>query len=218
MKQGYSFNDLETDEHAFSCRGEFELSSKLHGTLMFKIALIGDAAVGKTSIRRKYLGKGFISSHIATIGVDFAQKTVRVEDQPVHLVIWDLAGQDGYDKIRKHYYQGCSALILVYDITNRTSFENASAWLVESYKHIEEIPPIAVLANKADLRTPDNALGLVSHEEGASFTKALCEKLDVPTIFFETSAKNGENIQESFTELTRILIARYQTEQWKKNK
>ncbi len=185
---------------------------------MFKVALIGDAAVGKTSIRRKYLGKSFISSHIATIGVDFAQKTVRVDDQPVQLVIWDLAGQDGYGKVRKHYYQGCSALIMVYDITNRTSFDNTSAWLAESYKHAEEIIPIAVLANKADLRTPDNTIDLVSYDEGAAFTKALRENLDVPTIFFETSAKNGENIQESFTELTRILIARYQTEQWKKNK
>ena len=101
---------------------------------MFKAVLIGDAAVGKTSIRRKYLGKGFISSHIATIGVDFAQKAMKVDDQPVQLIIWDLAGQDGYGGVRKHYYEGCSALILVYDITNRDSFDNASAWLAESYK------------------------------------------------------------------------------------
>ena len=195
-----------------------EVSSKLRGTLMFKAVLIGDAAVGKTSIRRKYLGKGFISSHIATIGVDFAQKTVKVDDQPVQIVIWDLAGQEGYGKVRAHYYQGCSAIILVYDITNRTSFVNAYAWLAESLKHTEEVPPIAVLGNKADLRTPENVLDLVTYEEGAAFTDTLCEKLDVPAIFFETSAKNGENIQESFTDLTRIMIARFEIEQWKKKK
>jgi len=195
-----------------------EVSSKLRSTLMFKAVLIGDAAVGKTSIRRKYLGKGFISSHIATIGVDFAKKTVNIDDQLVQIVIWDLAGQEGYGKVRAHYYQGCSALILVYDITNRDSFNNASAWLTESYKHVEEIPPIAVLANKADLRTPENIADLVTSEEGAVFAKALCEKLDVPTLFFETSAKNGENIQKSFTELTRIMIARFEVEQWKKKK
>ena len=183
---------------------------------MFKVVMIGDAAVGKTSVRRNYLGKGFISSHIATIGVDFAQKSVTIDDQPVQMVIWDLAGQEGYGKVRKHYYQGCSALILVYDITNRESFDNASAWLAESYKHTEEVPPIAVLANKVDLRTLGSAVEVVTPEEGAAFAKALREKLDVPTIFFETSAKNGENIQESFAELTRILIARYETEQWKK--
>ena len=183
---------------------------------MFKAILIGDAAVGKTSIRRRYLGKGFISSHIATIGVDFAQKSIVVDKQPVQLVIWDLAGQEGYGKVRKHYYQGASALILVYDITNRNSFDNASAWLAESYKHTEEIPPIAILANKADLRSLGSAVELVTHDEGAAFAKSLHEKLDVPTIFFETSAKNGENIQESFTELTRILIARHETKQWKK--
>jgi len=183
---------------------------------MFKAVLIGDAAVGKTSVRRKYLGKGFISSHIATIGVDFAQKAVVVDDQPVQLIIWDLAGQEGYGRVRKHYYEGCSAIILVYDITNRDSFDNASAWLAESYKHTEEIPPIAVLANKVDLRTLSSGVELVTPEEGAAFAKSLTEKLEVPTIFFETSAKNGENIQESFTELTRILIARHESEQWKK--
>ncbi|MGY5878916.1 MAG: Rab family GTPase [Candidatus Thorarchaeota archaeon] len=190
--------------------------SKPRGTLMFKAVLIGDAAVGKTSIRRKYLGKGFISSHIATIGVDFAQKAITVDDQPVQLIIWDLAGQDGYGRVRKHYYEGCSALILVYDITNRDSFDNASAWLAESYKHTDVIPPIAVLANKVDLRTLGSAVELVTPEEGAAFTKTLTEKLDVPSIFFETSAKNGENIQESFTELTRIMIARHESEKWKK--
>ncbi|MGY5878917.1 MAG: GTP-binding protein [Candidatus Thorarchaeota archaeon] len=192
------------------------MSSKLRGTLTFKAVLIGDAAVGKTSVRRKYLGKGFISSHIATIGVDFAQKLVRVDDQPVQLVIWDLAGQDGYGRVRKHYYQGCSALILVYDITNRDSFANAPHWLAESYKHTEEMPPIALLANKVDLRTTANVPDLITIEEGADFAKLLSEKFSVPTIFFETSAKNGENIQKSFTELTRIMIARHESDQWKK--
>ena len=73
-----------------------------------------------------------------------------------------------------------------------------------------------MLANKVDLRTLGSAVELVTPEEGAAFTKALTEKLDVPSIFFETSAKNGENIQESFTELTRILIARHESEKWKK--
>ncbi len=184
--------------------------------LMFKAVLIGDGAVGKTSVRRKYLGKGFISSHIATIGVDFAQKTVKIDGHHVRIVIWDLAGQEGYGRVRGHYYQGSSALILVYDITNRKSFENASAWLAESYKHTEEIPPIAVLGNKVDLRTPENAADLVSPEEGLAFAESLSEKHSVPTIFFETSAKNGENIQESINELTRIMIARYESEQWTK--
>jgi small GTP-binding protein len=173
---------------------------------MFKVAMLGDAAVGKTSVRRNYLGKSFISSHIATIGVDFAQKLVKVDDRPIRLVIWDLAGQDGYQRVRKNYYEGSSALILVYDVTNRTSFDNASAWLTESYKHTNEIPPVAVLGNKIDLRISDSKSEFVQSNEGAAFTKSLGDKLGISTIFFETSAKTGENIQEAFTDLGRILI------------
>jgi Ras-related protein Rab-1A len=183
---------------------------------MFKAILLGDAAVGKTSIRRRYLGKGFISSHIATIGVDFAQKSITVDDQRVELVIWDLAGQDGYGKIRAHYYQGASALILVYDITNRESFDNASAWLAESYKHTEEIPPTAILANKVDLRSLGTGAEVVTTQEGITFAEQLSEKLDVKTIFFETSAKTGENIQYAFENLTRAMIAKHETSKWAK--
>ncbi len=176
------------------------------GEMMFKVVLIGDGAVGKTSVRRNYLGKGFITSHIATIGVDFAQKYVTVSGKTVRLVIWDLAGQTGFESVRKHYYQGCSALVLVYSVINRESFDNLTWWLVEAYKYNQKIPPTAILANKVDLRTPEIQNFEVSTEEGLSFTQLFKDRLEVPTVFLETSAKTGENIQESFAELTRILI------------
>ena len=177
------------------------------GTMMFKLVLIGDGAVGKTSVRRKYLGKGFISSHIATIGVDFAQKYMQVDGTTVRLVIWDLAGQTGFERVRRHYYQGCSALVLVYDITNRESFDNMSRWLAETFKYAGEIPPTAILANKVDLRTSNDSSQFVLPEEGQVFAKMFTEKLGIPSVFFETSAKEGENIQESFSTLTRMMIA-----------
>ncbi len=183
------------------------MSPDAPGTMMFKLVLIGDGAVGKTSVRRKYLGKGFISSHIATIGVDFAQKYMQVDGITVRLVIWDLAGQTGFERVRRHYYQGCSALILVYDVTSRESFENTSRWLVESFKYAGEIPPTAILANKVDLRTSNNGGKFVLPEEGQAFAEMFTKKLGIPSVFFETSAKNGENIQESFSTLTRMMIA-----------
>lgn len=183
------------------------MTQETPGTMMFKLVLIGDGGVGKTSIRRKYLGKGFISSHIATIGVDFAQKYTQVNGRTVRLVIWDLAGQTGFERVRKHYYQGCSALVLVYDMTNRESFDNLTRWLVETFRHAGEIPPTAILANKLDLRTSQDRSMFVLAEEGQAFAKLFTEKLGIPSIFFETSAKNGENIQESFSELARIMIA-----------
>ncbi|MGY5873663.1 MAG: GTP-binding protein [Candidatus Thorarchaeota archaeon] len=183
------------------------MSPDTPGTMMFKLVLIGDGGVGKTSVRRKYLGKGFISSHIATIGVDFAQKYVQVDGITCRLVIWDLAGQTGFERVRKHYYQGCSALILVYDITNRETFDNATRWLAEAYTHSGEIPPTAILANKVDLRTSNDSSKFVLTEEGHAFAKMFTEKLEIPSVFFETSAKEGQNIQESFSTLTRMMIA-----------
>ena len=182
------------------------MAQETPGTMMFKLVLIGDGAVGKTSIRRKYLGKGFISSHIATIGVDFAQKYTQVDGRTVRLVIWDLSGQTAFERVRRHYYQGCSALILVYDMTNRESFDNMSRWLVEPFKYSGEIPPTAILANKLDLRTSQDRSEFVLAEEGQAFSNMFTVKLGIPSLFFETSAKNGENIQKSFTELSRIMI------------
>ena len=174
---------------------------------MFKVVLVGDGAVGKTSIRRNYLGKGFITSHIATIGVDFAQKYVTVDGKTVRLVIWDLAGQTGFERVRKHYYQGCSALILVYSVVNRESFDNMTWWLVEAFKYNQKVPPTAILANKIDVRSSELQDFEVSTEEGLAFVDMFKARLEVPAVFIETSAKTGENIQEAFTELTRILIA-----------
>ncbi|TFG29463.1 GTP-binding protein [Candidatus Thorarchaeota archaeon] len=183
------------------------MSSKSPKEMMFKVVLIGDGAVGKTSVRRNYLGKGFITSHIATIGVDFAQKYVQVDNKTVRLVIWDLAGQTGFERVRKHYYQGCSALILVYSVVNRETFDNLTWWLVESFKYNQTIPPTAILANKIDLRAEEVHHHEVTTEEGKRFSEMVAERLEIPTVFLETSAKTGENIQEAFTELTRILIS-----------
>ena len=196
--------------------GEEIMSPDTVGTMMFKLVLIGDGSVGKTSVRRKYLGKGFISSHIATIGVDFAQKYVQVDKVTCRLVIWDLAGQTGFERVRKHYYQGCSGLVLVYDITNRETFENTTRWLVEAFTHAGEIPPTAILANKLDLRTSDNKSEFVHPDEGQAFAKKFTEKLGVPSVFFETSAKNGENIEAVFSALTRLMIAENEKQKGKK--
>jgi small GTP-binding protein len=175
------------------------------GGATFKTVLIGDPAVGKTSIRRKYLGKGFISSHIATIGVDFAQKYTHHKGETHRLVIWDLAGQYSFESVRRHYYQGCSSLIFVYSVIDRESFDRASRWFVEVYKYLGVVPPTAIIGNKIDLKadTPEN--DIVTTEEGRSFTEYFTEKLGVPSVFAETSAKTGEQIQEAFDDLVGMM-------------
>jgi len=177
---------------------------------MLKMVLIGDPAVGKTSLRRKYLGQSFVHSHLATIGVDFAQKYVFMPGYRIRLVLWDLAGQQGYESVRRHYYQGCSAIVLVYAVDDRRSFDSSSKWLVEAHKYMKHsFPPVAILANKVDLRDHIPKEELVSTEEGEAFTETFKEKLGVQVIYRETSALSGENVLEVFNTLTKNVVDTY---------
>jgi small GTP-binding protein len=174
----------------------------------FKICLIGDGYVGKTSIRRKYLGQGFRSNYIPSLGVDFAQKTVIHDDEEsVRLVIWDIAGQPQFQSLRKRYYDGCSGLILVYSVVDRESFDNASKWLVEAKGFMEQFPALIIVGNKIDLRSYHPKEDIISYEEGLEFTKKFSERLNTPSIFIETSALTGENIDKAFEKLTRMMIS-----------
>ncbi len=173
--------------------------------MTYKTVLIGDGAVGKTSIRRAYMGKEFMSSHLATIGVDFAQKHIQIEDETVRFIIWDLAGQPTFERVRRHYYQGSHSLILVYSVVDRETFDNASKWLVEAYKYMGQLPPTAVIGNKIDLRWGYPREDVISTEEGREFTEYFIEKLEVDAIFRETSALTGVSIQDMFTELLKMM-------------
>ncbi len=174
----------------------------------FKVCLIGDGYVGKTSIRQEYLGKGFKASYIPTLGVDFAQKSLMYDDKETQLVIWDIAGQPLFKSLRQKYYQGCSGIILVYSVVDRSSFDNASKWLVEAYGFMGELPPIIVAANKIDLRSNRPEDEIVTYEEGKVFAEKFSQKLNAPAIFIETSALTGENIEEAFQELTEMMVER----------
>ncbi|MFW9919693.1 MAG: GTP-binding protein, partial [Candidatus Thorarchaeota archaeon] len=160
----------------------------------------------QTSIRRKYMGDSFVSSHIATIGVDFAKKVIEHEGSKGWLIIWDLAGQPTYESVRRHYYLGCHSIILVYSVVDRNSFDNSSKWLVEAHKYMGKLPPTAVLANKIDLRSSREKDEIVTSEEGEKFTRIICDRLGVPAVFKETSALTGENIEDAFHELVEMMI------------
>lgn len=183
----------------------------------FKTVLIGDAAVGKTSIRRNYLGKGFRSSHIATIGVDFAQKYIQHGSETIRFIIWDLAGQYSYERVRRHYYQGASSIILVYSTVDVESFDNIGRWLMEANRYMRGLPPTAIIGNKIDLRSSHSKYDVVTPEKGEWFTNRFKEKLGVPAIFKETSALTGENIQDTFSELIDLMLD-VETQRQKKKK
>ncbi len=172
----------------------------------FKVCLIGDGYVGKTSIRRKYIGEGFRSNYIPTLGVDFAQKITSTEEGSARLVIWDIAGQTQFQSLRKRYYEGCSGLILVYSVVDRESFDNASKWLVEAHGFMQDLPVLIIVGNKIDLRSHYPEEDIVSFEEGKEFTKTFSERMKTPALFIETSALTGENIDDAFTKLTEMMI------------
>jgi small GTP-binding protein len=172
----------------------------------FKVCLIGDGYVGKTSIRRKYLGKVFKTNYIPTLGVDFAQKTLDYDGGAVLLVIWDIAGQPLFQGLRRRYYDGCSGMILTYSVDDRESFDHASRWLVEAHGFLGYLPPLIIVANKIDLRAGLSPERVVSFEEGQAFAKMFGEKMNTPAVFIETSALTGENIEEAFAALVRLMI------------
>ncbi len=175
------------------------------GSKILKAVLIGDGAVGKTSIRRNYLGEDFIEGHLATIGVDLATKRVLFRDEIIKFVIWDLAGQPTFEKVRGHYYHGANGILLVYSVVDRTSFDNASKWLVEAYRNMGRLPPTIIIGNKIDLRDKVPPEQQVTPEEGKQFAEYFTRKLEVPAVFIETSAKTGENIQEAFHAILSMM-------------
>ena len=175
------------------------------GSIIMKSVLIGDGAVGKTSMRRNYLGEEFIEGHLATIGVDLATKRLIFGEEVVKFVLWDLAGQPSFKQVRGHYYHGSNGIILVYSIIDRDSFYNASKWLVEAYRNLKKLPPTIIVGNKVDLRDNQKYKDTVTTEEGLEFKELFEERLSVPALFMETSAKTGENIQGAFSALLKMM-------------
>lgn len=177
-----------------------------------KVVLCGDGAVGKTAIRQRYLGKGFQSTYLMTIGADFAVKEVTIDykgtNYPIKFQIWDLAGQPRFEAVRGLYYAGCLGALMVFDVTRRDSFVNLNNWLSEYFKnngHGKQ--PFVVLGNKSDLREkfPD----VIGPSEGQQFAEKMTNEtkqtgFSVP--YFDTSALTGQNISESFESLGRSFL------------
>ena len=170
----------------------------------FKIVLAGDGAVGKTSIRERYMGKGFTGDYLKTIGADFASKKVKVEDNDITFQIWDLAGQDSYSAVRSTFYKGAIAALLVFDIQDQQTMTNLRTWLEESIEGSNSgILVYFVIANKIDL-PPENRR--VSQKMAIEFCQRLMTETGINFYYSETSALTGQNIQETFDFLAYTLL------------
>ncbi len=177
---------------------------------MFKLVLGGAWGVGKTSIRKRYLGQGFQGEYIRTLGADFALKTsemiINGRKVVIQWQIWDLAGQPAFDVIRRVYIQGARAALVVYDVTRPSTLGEAGMWCNEIWNYCGERRrriPIILVGNKIDLRTEEREDLMVNSQKG----KELADSLGIP--FIETSAKTGENIKKAFKLLGDIVIREY---------
>ncbi len=173
-----------------------------------KVALLGDGAVGKTSLRERFMGKGFSSHYSLTVGADFAIKRVIIFERPITFQIWDLAGQVRFKEVRKAYYNGAIGGLFVFDVTRPESFFNATSWIHELWTNngIGRCP-IVILGNKSDLR--DKSTEQVLSEQGMALSEELSKltrKHGFNCPYIETSAKTGKNVTKAFVILGENII------------
>ncbi|MFX1521859.1 MAG: Rab family GTPase [Promethearchaeota archaeon] len=161
----------------------------------FKIVLLGDPAVGKTSFVKRYVDNMFRMDYIMTIGTDVRVKTVYVDDKKVKLVIWDLAGQPIFHDVRETYCKGAEGAVLVFDLTRQDTLTNLHGWIQTLWNTAGKLP-LAVVGNKADLKS----IREISRERALDLVRFSGAK------YFETSAKTGEHVDNTFLYLTEIIL------------
>eukprot|EP01121_Diplochlamys_sp_Union-15-3_P013490 TRINITY_DN4191_c0_g1_i2.p1 TRINITY_DN4191_c0_g1~~TRINITY_DN4191_c0_g1_i2.p1 ORF type:complete len:210 (-),score=27.30 TRINITY_DN4191_c0_g1_i2:94-723(-) len=162
---------------------------------LFKLLLIGDSGVGKSSLLLRFADNTFTDSFISTIGVDFKIRTLDVNGATVKLQIWDTAGQERFRTITSSYYRGAHGIIVVYDITNQETFNNVQKWLQEIDRYACENVHKLLVGNKCDL----------VNERKVPFetAKEFADQLNL--IFLETSAKNSTNVEEAFIKMAQTI-------------
>ncbi|KAL8130346.1 hypothetical protein V2J09_019501 [Rumex salicifolius] len=158
---------------------------------LFKVVLIGDSGVGKTNLLSRFTRNEFSLESKSTIGVEFATRSIQVDDKIIKAQIWDTAGQERYRAITSAYYRGAVGALVVYDITRHITFENVERWLRELRDHTDANIVVMLVGNKADLRH----LRAVSTDDANNF--AAREN----TFFMETSALEAINVENSFKEV-----------------
>ena len=170
----------------------------MYSEFLFKILLLGDSGVGKSSIILRYIENNFSQNLMNSIGVDFKLKNIEVKGKKVKLQVWDTAGQERFRTITTSYYKGAQAIIVVFDITDRDSFEHVKNWMADVDKFAKDGVLRILSGNKCDLEHQRK----VSKDEG----KELASKYGIN--YIETSAKETTNIDELFVSTTETFINR----------
>ena len=164
---------------------------------IFKVILMGDYAVGKTCIIRRYVSNTFIEDYKASIGVDITSQELSFEKGQVQLQIWDMSGQTDFKLVRSQFMSGTDMGVIVFDLTRPSSLDNVSRWINEIHAMVPKLP-LVLVGNKSDLTNERQIL-----KEAAEKKAKEHEMLQ----YLETSAKSGENIIELFKDIAQQLLA-----------
>ena len=165
---------------------------------LLKYIIIGDSAVGKSNILLRYIHDKFNEEFHSTIGVEFGAKNLDIDGKIFRIQVWDTAGQETFRSITRAYYKNSVCSFVVYDISNRTTFDNIKSWVDDCKKLRPKAVLMILVGNKTDLEDKRE----VSYEEGSIYAQKN------GMLFFECSAKTGQNIDKIFNESTREIDKR----------
>lgn len=167
--------------------------------MQIKLLTIGNSGVGKTCLLLRYANDSFSPTFITTIGIDFKIKTIEVDGKRVKLQIWDTAGQERFRTITTSYFRGAQGILLVYDVTDRNSFNCIKTWVDEIDRNADKHVNKVLIGNKCDV---DDSARAVSRSEGESLAR------EYGMAFFETSAKKDIGVAEAFSTIARQVVSR----------
>ncbi|RNA35038.1 Ras-related Rab-21 [Brachionus plicatilis] len=167
----------------------------------FKIVLLGEGCVGKTSLMLRYVQDKFNDEHLSTIQAAFIKKKIRIGSNSVELAIWDTAGQEKYHALGPIYYRGSNGAFLVYDITDIDSFERIRKWVTELKTSLGDDCILCIVGNKSDLEKNRN----VPIKEAEEYAKSVGAK------HYSTSAKLNQGVNELFLDISKRMIEKFES-------
>jgi len=168
----------------------------------YKLILLGETAVGKTTFAKQYIDQKFNNIYNPTIGIEYGYKFIEIENEgekiPIKLHIWDTAGQELYRSITRSYYRDSAGVLLLYDITDEQSFIDIKRWYGDILKYLDPLTPIILIGNKVDMKDKRE----VSEEKGKEWASSR------NILFMEASGKEYELVEEAFIELCKSINKR----------
>ncbi|MFW9820036.1 MAG: Rab family GTPase [Candidatus Thorarchaeota archaeon] len=167
--------------------------------LSFKVIMIGPPAVGKSSLIRRFIEDKFTLAYKFTIGVDFSTKIIEYDsDKKARVTIWDIGGQDRFKILRRNFYIGTHGALVVFDLTRAQTFSKMKDWVSDMNQLLEVKIPVVILGNKLDLISETGEV--IDRNEPKDYADR------IGSIYIETSAKSGENVQKAFVDLIKLII------------